>query len=64
MVHTADGCCSVGVQADEIMRVKFLFCLNDSFRCFREDIYQGRGAKKALGSLVHLNLPDQPGSTL
>ena len=36
--RTAAGRCSFGVNADEFMRDKFLFGLNESFSRFREDI--------------------------
>ena len=64
MVRTAYGCWSVGVQADEFMRFKFLFFLNDYFRCFREDIFCQGGLKKTLGPAVHLSNLGHPGAIL
>ena len=37
--RTASAGCSIGVNADEVRRDKFLFGLNDSFSLFREDIF-------------------------
>ena len=46
-VRTAAGHCSFGPNADEFMRDKFLFGLNDSFSRFREDIVYRDGQRKA-----------------
>ena len=46
-VRTAAGRCSFGPNADEFMRDKFLFGLNDSFSRFREDIFYRDGQRKA-----------------
>ena len=46
-VRTAAGRCSVGPNADEFIRDKFLFGLNDSFSRFREDIFYRDGQCKA-----------------
>ena len=54
MVRTAAGRCSFGTQADEFMRDKFLFGLNESFSRFREDIFYRDGQRK----------PDDPPFTL
>ena len=53
-VRTAAGRCSFGQNADEFMRDKFLFGLNDSFNRFREDIFYRDGQRK----------PDDPPFTL
>ena len=53
-VRTAAGRCSFGVNADEFMRDKFLFGLNDSFTRLREDIFFRDGQRK----------PDDPPFTL
>ena len=53
-VRTAAGRCSFGVNADEFMRDKFLFGLNESFSRFREDIFYRDGQRK----------PDDPPFTL
>ena len=45
-VRTAAGRCSFGVNADEFMRDKFLFGLNESFSRFREDIFYRDGQRK------------------
>ncbi len=47
MVRTAAGRCSFGTQADEFMRDKFLFGLNESFSRFREDILYRDWQRKA-----------------
>ena len=53
-VRTAAGRCSFGTNADEFMRDKFLFGLNESFTRFREDIFYRDGQRK----------PDDPPFTL
>ena len=53
-VRTAAGRCSFGVNADEFMRDKFLFGLNDSFTRLREDIFYRDGQRR----------PDDPPFTL
>lgn len=45
-VHTAAGRCSFRPNADEFMRDKFLYKVNESFSRFREDIYRD-GQRKA-----------------
>lgn len=45
-VRTAEGRCSFGVNADELMRDKFLLGLNESFSRFREDIFYRDGQRK------------------
>lgn len=45
-IHTAAGRCSFGPNADELMRDKFLFGLNESFSRFREDIFYRDGQRK------------------
>ena len=46
-VRTAAGRCPFGPNADEFMRDKFLFGLNESFSRFREDIFYRDGQRKA-----------------
>ena len=43
---TAAGRCSFSVNADEFMRDKFLFSLNESLSRFREDIFYREGQRK------------------
>lgn len=45
-VRTTAGRCSFGSNADEFMRDKFLFGLNESFSRFREDIFYRDGQRK------------------
>ena len=45
-VRTAAGRCSFGPNADQFMRDKFLFGLNESFSRFREDIFYRDGQRK------------------
>ncbi|KAL9983052.1 hypothetical protein ACROYT_G005176 [Oculina patagonica] len=45
-VRTAAGRCSFGAHADQFMRDKFLFGLNESFSRFREDIFYREGQRK------------------
>ena len=45
-VRTAGARCFFGVNADEFMRDKFLFGLNESFSRFREDIFYRDGQRK------------------
>ncbi|CAH3108015.1 unnamed protein product [Pocillopora meandrina] len=45
-IHTAAGRCSFDPNADELMRDKFLFGLNESFSRFREDIFYRDGQRK------------------
>ena len=45
-VRTAAGRCSFGNNADEFMRDKFLFGLNESFSRFREDIFYRDGQRR------------------
>ena len=44
--HTAAGRWSLGVNAEEFIRGKFLFGLNESFCRFREDIFHRHGQRK------------------
>ena len=53
-VCTATGRCSFGNNADEFMRDKFLFGLNESFSHFHEDIFYRDGQRR----------PDDPPFTL
>ena len=53
-LRTAAGRCSFGENADEFMRDKFLFGLNESFSRLREDIFYRDGQRK----------PDDPPFTL
>jgi len=45
-VRTAASRCSFGNNADEFMRDKFLFGLNESFSRFREDIFYRDGQRR------------------
>ena len=45
-VSTAAGRLSFGTNAEEFIRSKFLFGLNESFSRFREDIFHRDGQRK------------------
>ena len=45
-VSTAVGRLSFGINAEEFIRGKFLFGLNESFSRFREDIFHRDGQRK------------------
>ena len=52
-VRTAAGRCSFGANADEFMRDKFLFGLNESLSRFREGIFYRDGQRRPDDPLSH-----------